>query len=147
MKTRAMLFLENVDDEELYQQAVKAQQDKNKGKQEEYNKCSKCQKTSFKSNDLVKVNSLVKGNQLLCLDDLGNSTIGKKIKQSNTERLLFSKESTNLNFNSWLSSMNIKGKDIPVFCFQNNFEGKKKAKEFQNSFKNLNDLKKYFGLV
>jgi hypothetical protein len=31
--------------------------------------------------------------------------------------------------------------------FQNNFEGKKKAKEFQGRFKNLGDLKKYLGLV
>ena len=31
--------------------------------------------------------------------------------------------------------------------FQNNFEGKKEAKEFQKRFKSLNDLKKYFGLV
>lgn len=31
--------------------------------------------------------------------------------------------------------------------FQNNFEGKKKAKEFQGQFKNINDLKKYLGLV
>lgn len=31
--------------------------------------------------------------------------------------------------------------------FQNNFEGKKEAKEFQGRFKSLGDLKKYFGLV
>ena len=31
--------------------------------------------------------------------------------------------------------------------FQNNFEGKKEAKEFQKQFKSLGDLKKYFGLV
>lgn len=31
--------------------------------------------------------------------------------------------------------------------FQNNFEGKKEAKEFQSRFKSLSDLKKYFGLV
>lgn len=31
--------------------------------------------------------------------------------------------------------------------FQNNFEGKKEAREFQKRFKSLGDLKKYFGLV
>lgn len=31
--------------------------------------------------------------------------------------------------------------------FQDNFEGKKEAKEFEKRFKTLNDLKKYFGLV
>jgi hypothetical protein len=31
--------------------------------------------------------------------------------------------------------------------FQNNFEGKKEAKEFQKRFKSLGDLKKYLGLV
>jgi hypothetical protein len=31
--------------------------------------------------------------------------------------------------------------------FQNNFEGKKEAREFQKRFKTLSDLKKYFGLV
>lgn len=31
--------------------------------------------------------------------------------------------------------------------FQNNFEGKKEAIEFQKQFKTLSDLKKYFGLV
>lgn len=31
--------------------------------------------------------------------------------------------------------------------FQNNFEGKKEAKEFQKKFKTLGDLKKYFRLV
>ena len=31
--------------------------------------------------------------------------------------------------------------------FQNNFEGKKEAKEFQEKFKSLIDLKKYFGLA
>lgn len=31
--------------------------------------------------------------------------------------------------------------------FQNNFEGKKEAKEFQKRFRSLNDLKKYFGLI
>lgn len=31
--------------------------------------------------------------------------------------------------------------------FQNNFEGKKQAQEFQKRFKSLEDLKKYFGLV
>jgi len=31
--------------------------------------------------------------------------------------------------------------------FQNNIDGKKEAKEFQNKFKSLEDLKKYFGLV
>jgi hypothetical protein len=31
--------------------------------------------------------------------------------------------------------------------FQNNFEGKKEAREFQKKFKNLADLKKYLRLV
>lgn len=31
--------------------------------------------------------------------------------------------------------------------FQDNFEGKKEAKEFEKQFKTLNDLKKYFGMV
>jgi hypothetical protein len=31
--------------------------------------------------------------------------------------------------------------------FQNNFEGKKEAKEFQSRLKNMIDLKKYFGLT
>lgn len=30
--------------------------------------------------------------------------------------------------------------------FQNNFEGKKEAKEFEKRFKNLKDLRVYFGL-
>jgi hypothetical protein len=30
--------------------------------------------------------------------------------------------------------------------FQNNFEGKKQAREFEGSFKNLKDIKKYFGM-
>jgi hypothetical protein len=30
--------------------------------------------------------------------------------------------------------------------FQNNFEGKKEAKEFEKKFKSINDLKKYFGI-
>ncbi len=30
--------------------------------------------------------------------------------------------------------------------FQNNFEGKKQAKEFEKRFKSLEDLKKYFGV-
>lgn len=31
--------------------------------------------------------------------------------------------------------------------FQNTFEGKKQAKEFEKAFKSLNDLKKYFRMV
>ena len=31
-------------------------------------------------------------------------------------------------------------------AFQNTFEGKKQAREFEKKFKNLKDLKEYFGL-
>jgi hypothetical protein len=31
--------------------------------------------------------------------------------------------------------------------FQDSFEGRKEAKEFEKQFKTLSDLKKYFGLV
>jgi hypothetical protein len=31
--------------------------------------------------------------------------------------------------------------------FQDSFEGKKQAKEFEKAFKSLNDLKRYFGLT
>jgi hypothetical protein len=31
--------------------------------------------------------------------------------------------------------------------FQDNFEGRKEAKEFEKRFKSLTDLKRYFGLV
>jgi hypothetical protein len=30
--------------------------------------------------------------------------------------------------------------------FQDNFEGKKQAKQFESSFKNLKDIKRYFGI-
>jgi hypothetical protein len=40
----------------------------------------------------------------------------------------------------------IEGKLKVQKSFQNSFEGKKEAKEFEKKFKSLKDLRKYFGL-
>jgi len=56
--------------------------------------------------------------------------------------------SENEHFNRILVDFStIDGKLKVQKSFQNNFEGKKAAKEFQGRFKSLDDLKKYFGLV
>jgi hypothetical protein len=38
------------------------------------------------------------------------------------------------------------GKFVIQKSFQDTFEGRKKAKEFQNSIKNIKDLRKYLGV-
>ena len=76
-----------------------------------------------------------------------NPFANKIVKTKNLGKIVLQVSENEYSSRILVDFYTIDGKLKVQKTFQNNLEGQKEAKEFQKCFKNLSDLKKYFGLI
>ena len=79
--------------------------------------------------------------------EINNPFANKLVKTKKLGKVLLQVSENEFSNRILVDFSTIDGKLKVQKTFQNNFEGKKEAKEFQKRFKSLGDLRKYFGLV